>query len=592
MRDKDLTFEQLKREIHELRDRFPRFQEEEVFVLWFLRAYVTDREEVAAESLAGASNDKGCDAVLIDDDAHCIVIVQGKYRKKLGEKSEVRNDVLGIADLANAVGTMEDKDFHDFTSDADQAVAERLRLARKKIRKDKYRLCLYFVTTGKVSPTIRKDVEQQVRVQNANASVEVIDGNRAMLLFRDYLDGVAPPIPTLDLEMEAGSGVTVNGVAQRFDHQAKIESWVISMRGNAIAEIYERAGLRLFARNIRGFMGPSTAVNKGMVATLEKEPERFFYYNNGITIVCDQAERKSSQGRDYLRVGNPQIINGQQTTRTLAAHGNLASKASVLVKVIQVPRDANGDTSVFESLVSRIVAGTNWQNAITPSDLMSNDRRQIELERNLRKIGYLYMRKRQSKAESKRLLGHSYQYVIGKDDLARAVAGCDLDPYVVRSGVENLFKEEFYSVVFPTSEPHYYIARYRMMREVTYVSRGSPERSYAKWMVLNFVWSLASPCLRGKQAIRAFCRLCERQYNDLVYAVSGLIDELFKAASKYFRLNRGTGDTRLDVSQFFKNRKGHHLRFAEFWDKAPKQRKHKVDNLLARMREAISTFDQ
>src|SRR5205085_1720161 len=111
MRDKDLTFEQLKREIHELRDRFPRFQEEEVFVLWFLRAYVTDREEVAADSLAGCSNDKGCDAVLIDDDARCIVIVQGKYRKKLGEKSEVRNDVLGIADLANAVGTMEDKDF-------------------------------------------------------------------------------------------------------------------------------------------------------------------------------------------------------------------------------------------------------------------------------------------------------------------------------------------------------------------------------------------------------------------------------------------------------------------------------------------------
>jgi hypothetical protein len=107
---------------------------------------------------------------------------------------------------------------------------------------------------------------------------------------------------------------------------------------------------------------------------------------------------------------------------------------------------------------------------------MSNDRRQIELERNMRKIGYLYLRKRQSRAESKRLIGHSQQYLIGKEDLTKAVAGCDLDPYIVRSGVENLFKEEFYSVVFPTSEPHYYITRYRTMREVSYCSRGNPER--------------------------------------------------------------------------------------------------------------------
>ena len=48
--------------------------------------------------------------------------------------------------------------------------------------------------------------------------------------------------------------------------------------------------------------------------------------------------------------------------------------------------------------VSKIVAATNWQNAIKASDLMSNDRRQIDLERNLRKLDYQYLRKRQSKS--------------------------------------------------------------------------------------------------------------------------------------------------------------------------------------------------
>lgn len=32
-----------------------------------------------------------------------------------------------------------------------------------------------------------------------------------------------------------------------------------------------------------------------MEATLEKEPEFFWYYNNGITIVCDKAERLGGQ---------------------------------------------------------------------------------------------------------------------------------------------------------------------------------------------------------------------------------------------------------------------------------------------------------
>ncbi len=63
-----------------------------------------------------------------------------------------------------------------------------------------------------------------------------------MLLMSDYLDGVAPPIPTLDLVMENGSGISVNGIMQRYDSRSKIESWVFSMQGDAIAHLYEVGG--------------------------------------------------------------------------------------------------------------------------------------------------------------------------------------------------------------------------------------------------------------------------------------------------------------------------------------------------------------
>src|SRR5262249_274714 len=139
--------------------------------------------------------------------------------------------------------------------------------------------------------------------------------------------------------------------------------------------------------------------NRGMERTLKDEPQHFWYYNNGITMVCDDAEEIRRGVRGLLRVRNPQVINGQQTTRVLHRRAGEGRSASVLVRVIRVPRDDGRDVSHFEALVSQIVAATNFQNAIRPSDLMSNDRRQVELERQLRKLDYQYIRKRTTKGE-------------------------------------------------------------------------------------------------------------------------------------------------------------------------------------------------
>jgi hypothetical protein len=585
------TFNELKQEVGEIKDRFPSFDSDDAFVVWFLRAYVTESETDAAKAITGGAKDKCIDALLIDDTTRSVFIVQGKYRQKLAEKNEASGDVKAFADLANLLHCWDDAEFNEFLAGTDHAVAERLRLVRKKIKKDKYRTWLYFVTTGKVSPLVSKEAQQKVRQAGEQSRIEIIGGKRAMLLFRDYLDGVAPPIPTLDLEMESGAGVTVNGVAQRFDHAAKVESWVFSMRGDAVAALFDRAGTRLFARNIRGFMGMKTPVNQGMVATLNKEPERFFYYNNGITIVCDEAERKASQGRDLLQVGNPQIINGQQTTRTLAAFPRLAAKASVLVKVIQVPRSIEGDGEAFEELVSRIVAGTNWQNAIKASDLMSNDRKQIELERALRKIGYLYLRKRQSKGEAARVVGKGQFMIVRKEEFAQAVAGCDLDPYIIRAGRENLFNEDQYAQVFPNTDPDYYLTRYRLMRVVTQASKGVPQRGYAKWLVLNFMWSHIGPILNGKQKRRAFRKICEKKHNALTGPIYRAVDEAFIEAIKYWRANRGEGDAALDVSLFFKNRKGHHNQFRDHWNGISVARRDKFDKQLAAVAETVAQYD-
>ena len=304
-----------------------------------------------------------------------------------------------------------------------------------------------------------------------------------------------------------------------------------------------------------------------VLTTLEIEPDKFFYYNNGITVVCDKAVKKERRGRAYLQVSNPQIINGQQTTRVLASHPTQAGKVSVLVKVIEVPRDPDNHQDVFDGMVSRIVAGTNWQNAITKSDLMSNDRKQIEIERNLRCRGYVYLRKRQTKAETKRLMGGKGKVILKKETLAQASTGCEMDPHLVRSGKEHLFDEHNYQAVFPNTDPDYYLPRYWLMNAVSYSSRGTPDRAYAKWMVLNFAWSHLGRLVRRRKSSRQFVELYERDAAALVKPLFRSLNRIFVAAHKFYRAYRGTGNEAIDPSQFYRNKKGRHTQFARFWNK-------------------------
>lgn len=582
-----LTETDLRRELDEFKDRYVKLADDELFVLWFLCAFVAEDETLAVSALCGGPRDKGIDAVLIDERARIVFVVQGKYRHKLGAKPEHRGDVTGFAQTAvNLCG--DESAFASLRKDLSPEVSRQLEEGRARIKKRDYALHLYYVTLGSCSSALREEAARIVRAADSKATIEIFDGKRILLLLADYLDGVAPPVPSLDLEIESGGGVRTAGVFNRYDNKTDIESWVFSMTNAALASVYEGAGVRLFARNVRGFLG-STEINRGMEATLEDEPEYFWYYNNGVTIVCDDAKQDSSRGRSILRVANPQVINGQQTTRTLARKLNKRAHASVLVRVIRVPRCPQRAGNGFEMLVSRIVSATNWQNTIRPSDLMANDRRQIEIERQLRKVHYLYLRKRTTKGEARRAAGARHLRLIKKEEFAQAVAACDLDPYIVRAGKEGLFEERWYAQVFPTADPNYYLSRYWLMHEVGYAARGYPERAYAKWITLHFVWEYLEPLTRRRMHATAFRNACERDNAAVVFPLLHAINCVFSTVLRYYRTNRGSGPTAIDVSTFFK-RRNLHKEFARFWTGPLNPARNKFTAAWARFRNALDKF--
>ncbi len=561
MKTRPLDIRDLRTQLTDFETRHRGLSADEVFTAWFFRAYITADEEEAVKAVAGGSGDKGIDGVLIENRARRIFIVQAKNRKHLGQHSEKRADLLQLSDLARVLSD-DDGKFREFLNDLEPRTAELLRDARRRIKHDDFTVILYFVTLGKAGPAAIRDAVSTAR--KYEAVFELHDGRRLMTLLRDYLDGAAPPIPTLDLPMETAPGIRVNGILQRYDSANRLESWAFSVRGDSVAEIFDANGVRLFARNVRGFLGAKAEVNSAIGDTLRREPGHFFYYNNGITIVCDRAERISHRGHDVLRISNPQVINGQQTVRMLHEYATDSARASVLVKVIQVPRGQDGGEDAFVNLVSRIVQATNWQSAIRASDLMANDRLQIDLERELRKVDYLYARKRQAKGEIRRQMVGRRLRVISKEDLAQAVAGCELDPVVARSGKDNLFTEEHYSDVFPTSDPDYFLNRYWLMKIVTHGARGFPQRGYTKWLVLGAAWRRFGPAVKGSRNARAFRELAERDDVALWRPLGLAVDLLFSAALRYYRANRGTGARELDVSLFFRSKRGRQHEF-ESW---------------------------
>ena len=165
-----------------------------------------------------------------------------------------------------------------------------------------------------------------------------------------------------------------------------------------VAALMKAHGDRLLERNIRRYLGlHGNRVNEGIRATLQSaQPENFYFFNNGLTIICDHFKYNALQGSNYqVQADNLQIVNGAQTCmtiyKTLAEMGRqgtpLPMNASVLVRLYELPKDK-------EDVVLQITHATNSQNPVDLKDLRSNDQIQLQLESSIESLGFHYRRKR------------------------------------------------------------------------------------------------------------------------------------------------------------------------------------------------------
>jgi len=166
------------------------------------------------------------------------------------------------------------------------------------------------------------------------------------------------------------------------------------LNASTIGEWWKLYNVNLFDKNLRSVLG-ETDVNEEIKNTLYNNPELFWFYNNGITILAEKIQKTMTGGGDTdfgtFHCENISIVNGAQTVSTI---GNYAlkdpdkiKKANVHCRIIDL-NEAPSELSV------QITKTNNRQNKIENRDFVSLDPEQIRIGSEIALEGFQYILQR------------------------------------------------------------------------------------------------------------------------------------------------------------------------------------------------------
>lgn len=154
----------------------------------------------------------------------------------------------------------------------------------------------------------------------------------------------------------------------------------------------------IFNENVRVYLKNNTKINKQIYESIKSEENyKFFFYNNGITAICDSFEHNKSDS-PVVTLENFQIINGGQTIHSLydAWKNGFQEKVDDIYLLLRIYEVKN------RKIGQAIARFTNTQNPVRSRDIMSNDPTQFKLQQELLKEGFYYERKKYEFRDSDR----------------------------------------------------------------------------------------------------------------------------------------------------------------------------------------------
>jgi hypothetical protein len=331
-------------------------------------------EKAACSAITDGFDDNGIDAIYIDAESSRVYLVQSKWNKS-GTGSPALGDVQkflkGFEDLINA-------EFDRFNGKVD-AMRDNLEAA---LSDPNVQFVLVLAHSG------QEPLSEPGKEAIGNALKDVNDpietASFVMLsqaeLHAFLVNSVYGKAPDLNVTLHDW-GAT----------QEPFAAYYGQIEATEIADWFQKHNVRLFAKNLRQFLGRGSDVNDSLIETLVNEPTRFWYFNNGITVLCEEVA-KSPKGGTSKKTGHFEfrgvsIVNGAQTVGCIGQaaqdHPGAVADARVIARFISLedcPPDFAGE----------VTRATNTQNRVERRDFVALDAEQDRLATELAIDGKRY----------------------------------------------------------------------------------------------------------------------------------------------------------------------------------------------------------
>ena len=327
-------------------------------------------EEAVAASIDGG-DDHGIDSVFIDP-TETIWLIQSKYIDS-GKGEPALGDVnkfeSGVRDLLN-------QQYSRFNQTLQQKIPALNIAFDTGIAKVK---AVLVYTGNALSDDRRRMMGDLENSFNSAGEPNFLHfTNAGLATFDDFQISEIQPNPiTAEIELENFGCINQPYVA-----------YYGTVSGQQLKALKEQYGNQLFDANIRQFKG-DTLVNRDIAQTIQQEPEHFFYFNNGVTFLCDSFDvigrRDENRNQGRFRFHGLSVINGAQTVSSLtnatATDGEAPSK--ILATIVSL----DGAPNNFGQHITRY---RNHQNAITDIDFAALDENQQQWAQTLQQAGITY----------------------------------------------------------------------------------------------------------------------------------------------------------------------------------------------------------
>lgn len=407
---------------------------------------ITDLAYVKNQAVAGVDRDNGIDAIYIDRTNKIIYIFSFKYncnKEKLKNyPSDECDKILSYLDVVFSYDRTKEYYFNEKLKQKTEEIVDFLgeELATIKI---------VFASNyyQGLEPTKKTVFEGGLRGKSSNIQFEEFHLNdfmdKYLIRNRKEYKGICSVDKDMMFPKSPNSEVSlfvvkikaidllklfINDKAKREQKQSLLP---IEIKESAMEE-------ELFDDNVRIFLSKNNAANKKIIETARRNPKEFFFYNNGVTIICDTCKIMGGSPSS-IKLRNYQVVNGGQTIHAIyeaaRADYNCLYKVEILCRIF---------AGTDEDKRSKIARFTNTQTPVTERDLSSLDYVQKLLSEEFSLLGLYYERKAN---QYKNKVGRKYRYDswrAGQLLLAFKLG----KPNIARSNKKEVFSDNYVDKIF------------------------------------------------------------------------------------------------------------------------------------------------